>query len=58
MDRLITDRTTLPKVKTIAVGYVKTWWEGLKGGEAEGVMGELVDSLKAKSQYSVVVVER
>lgn len=49
MERLITDRTTLPQVKTKAVGYVKSWWSGLKGGPAEGVMGDLVESLKAKN---------
>ena len=49
MDRLITDRTTVQQVKSKAVGYVNTWWQGLKGGEAEGVMGELIESLKTKS---------
>ncbi|KAG7571300.1 hypothetical protein FFLO_00812 [Filobasidium floriforme] len=52
MERLITDRTTVPQVKNKAVGYVNTWWQGLKGGEAEGVMGDLIETLKTKSQSS------
>jgi signal transducing adaptor molecule len=50
MDRLITDRTTVQQVKNKAVGYVNTWWQGLKGGEAEGVMGDLIETLKTKSE--------
>lgn len=50
MERLITDRTTVPQVKNKAVGYVNTWWQGLKGGEAEGVMGDLIETLKTKSE--------
>lgn len=49
MERLITDRTTVPQVKTKAAGYVQTWWNGLKGGESEGVLGDLIESLKTKN---------
>ena len=51
MERLITDRTTVTQVKTKATGYVQTWWKGLKGGESEGVLGELIESLKTKSEH-------
>lgn len=55
MERLITDRTTVPQVKTKAAGYVQTWWKGLKGGESEGVLGDLIESLKTKSELEMTL---
>jgi hypothetical protein len=54
MERLITDRTTVPQVKTKAAGYVQSWWKGLEGGESEGVLGDLIESLKTRSEFKIV----